>query len=202
MSRYQEQLQRSLSAVLCVLAACLALGASAASAAPKGAPHCVTPTGVDVNERYGVTEAIVAAFCAEINSGRHWTVSNGWFMSAAYDAMPAGFVPEGATPLDDFLAKFIGVKYVVDPGTRQERVYMFPSDDDLGLFSDPVQDVVNTVTLGTLKPLSVGDHVVDTYFVMRALHCDGFGDVIDENCLPAGDVLFTVVPFAVTPGHH
>ena len=202
MVEYRGQFRHGFLAALCVLVACLGLGANAASAAPKAVPHCITPTGVDLNERYGVSVTIVAPFCTEVHSGRRWSVSNGWFLNLTFEVVPAGFVPEGATPLDDFIAKFIGVKYVVDPGTKQQRIYVFPNDDDLGVFSDAAQDVVNPVTLGTLRPLSVGDHVVDSYFVLRAMHCDGFGAVVAENCLPAGEILFTRVLFTVTSGHN
>jgi hypothetical protein len=59
------------------------------------------------------------------------------------------------------------------------------------------------VTLGTLKPLSVGDHVVESYLSFSAMHCDGFGDVVADNCLPAGETLFLpTVSFTVTPGHN
>jgi hypothetical protein len=186
-----------------VLAACLLLGASGAAAdSKKTVAACVTPTDIDLNERYGVSEAIVAPFCAEIGSGRRWTVTNAWFMSPAFDAVPAGFVPEGDTPLEDFILKLVGVKYVVDPGTKHEKTYVFPNDESLGIVSDVDADVANTVTLGALKPLSVGGHVVDSYFVLRAMHCDGFGDDVAMNCLPAEETLFSTVSFTVTPGHN
>jgi hypothetical protein len=203
MPDYRRRFRRGVRAALVVLVACLGLGANVASAKPKAVAHCITPTGVDLNERYGISETIVAApFCTEVDSGRYWTVSNGWFMNLTFDTVPVGFVPEGATPLEDFIAKFIGVKYVIDPGTQHQRIYVFPNDDDLGVVTDPGQSVVNPATLGTLKPLSVGDHVVDSYFLMRAMHCDGFGDVVADNCLPAGETLFTTAPFTVIPGHN
>ena len=148
-----------------------------------------------------MSETIIASpFCTELKSGRQWTVSNGWFMSPTFVAVPLDFVAAGATPLEDFKAKFIAVKHVVDPGTK-EKTYVFGNDDDLGIFSDATTDVVNLVTLGTLKPLSVGDHVVDSYVRFSAMHCDGFAAVVDENCLPAGETLFSSAQFTVTPGH-
>ena len=185
-----------------VLVACLAVGASATSAAPKPVRHCITPTAVDLNVRWGISEAIVAPFCTEVASGRGWIVSNAWFMNLAFDVVPSGFVAAGATPLEDFKAKFIGVKYVVDPGTSKEKTYEFANSDDLGIAVDAVEVVANPVTLGALKPLSVGDHVVDSYLVFSAMHCDGFAAVIEENCLAAGETLFSSVQFTVTPGHH
>src|SRR5512145_799776 len=187
------RLCRNILLTLGVLGVCLGPGASSSSAGPKEVSHCVTPTAVDLNERYGVSAAIVAPFCTEVDSGRHWTVSNGWFVSPTFDAVPDGFVPAGATPLEDYIAKFIGVKYVVDPGTSKEKVYVISNNDDLGVFDAGVIVAVNPVSLGALKPLSVGDHVVDSYLLFTAMHCDGFADILEENCIPAGETLWSSV---------
>ncbi len=196
-------LRRGVVVTFGVLIACLAVGASGASGTPKPVEHCITPTAVDLNERWGISEAIVAPFCTEVASGRGWIVSNAWFMNLAFDVVPASFVPAGATPLDDFKAKFIGVKYVIDAGTKQEKTYQFPSDESLGVILNAGGfDVVNPITLGTLKPLSVGDHVVDSYFLFSEMHCDGLGDVVEDNCLGPGEVLLSTVEFKVLPGNH
>jgi hypothetical protein len=60
--------------------------------------------------------------------------------------------------------------------------------------------LVNTLTMGTLQPLSVGPHVVTTYWVFNAVHCDGFGDVMFENCIPAGETQVLTIPFEVKAG--
>lgn len=194
------QWHRWIALALAVLA--MAIVPSTASAAKEG-NHCITPTGTDVNERWEVTEAIVAPFCTEIGSGQRWRVLQGWFMALTFKKVPRDFEPAGATPLEDFIAKFIGVKYVVDPGTAQEQTYIFTNVGDLGVI--PEIDggaVVNPVTMGTLEPLSVGWHVVKSYFSMSAMHCDGFGRVIGQNCLPAGDTLYDDFAFEVTAGHN
>jgi len=54
-----------------------------------------------------------------------------WFMNHNFAVVPDGFAPAGATPLEDFVAKFTGVKYVVDPGSSRERTYAFTNADDL-----------------------------------------------------------------------
>ena len=202
MSEQGWRLCRSIAVIVGVLGVCLGPGASRSSAGPKPVPHCISPTAVDINERYGVSEAIVAPFCATLNSGRHWTVSNAWFMSPTFVAVPDGFEPAGATPLEDFIAKFIGVKYVVDPETSKEKTYVFGNGDDLGIFNDGITVAANPVSLGTLKPLSVGDHVVDSYLLFSAMHCDGIDPVVEDNCLPAGETFFGSVQFTVTPGHN
>jgi len=202
MSEQGWRICRSIVVTVGVLGVCLGPGASRSSAGPKPVPHCITPTAVDLNERYGVSEAIIAPFCTTLDSGRHWTVSNAWLMSPTFVAVPNGFVPAGLTPLEDFIAKFIGVKYVVDPGTSKEKTYVFGNNDDLAIFNDEEAAIANAISLGTLKPLSVGDHVVDSYLLFSAMHCDGLVANVNENCLPAGETFFGSVQFTVTPGHN
>lgn len=188
--------------VLLVPVLALAFDASRAAAAPPKPIHCISPSGVDTNARYDVSEAIIAPFCATIGSGRRWRVLQAWFMNPTYEAKPSEFEPAGETPLDDFLAKFESVKYVVDPGTPQEKTYVVPKTDDL--YANPYIDgfaVVNAVTLNSFHALSVGEHAVDVYWSMSAMHCDGFTEDVDLSCLPAGEVLFDHVSFVVTPGH-
>jgi hypothetical protein len=186
-----------------VLVAVLGLGVSGVAAGPKAVTPCITPTSVNINERWGITDAVVAPFCTQINSGRRWVPSNAWFMNAFFEVVPSGFVPAGATPVKDFVAKFVGVKYVVDAGTNKEKTYVFPSDESLGILLNVEGfDVVNTITLGSLKPLNVGTHTVDSYFIFNAMHCDGLGDVITDNCFVAGENGFGSVEFTVTAGHN
>jgi hypothetical protein len=171
-----------------------------ASAAPKPAAHCMTPSGADLTAAWGVSEAIVAPWdgCTDVEAGRPWRVAQAWFMNTSFDEAPADFVPQGATPLEDFLAKFIGVKYVVDAGTSQARTFVLTNIGDLGTLEDSGGfAVAQALTLGTVRPLRVGVHTVDTYFSMRALHCDGVGAIIDENCLPPGDTHYDHIVFEV-----
>ena len=123
-------------------------------------------------------------------------------MLQTFEAVPDSFVPAGDTPTQDFLAKFIEVRYVVDPGTRHELTYVFPSDGEVGANVD--QDglaVVNTITLGTLRPLRPGTHVVEVYWSFRAMHCDGFSADIVSSCLPSGEFLWDRIEFQVAPSH-
>lgn len=162
--------------------------------------HCVSPSGVDVNERWGVSEQIVAAFCTEADSGEFWTTTAIWIMDTSFASVPAGFVPDGDTPLEDFVAKFVALKYVVDPGTRQEQTYVYQNADALGIQEVDGLPVVNTVTMGRLHPLRPGPHVVETYWAFSAMHCDGLGDVVAENCFPAGETLYHGIGFDVVVG--
>jgi hypothetical protein len=131
-------------------------------------------------------------------------------MSGSFDAVPEDFEPAGDTPLEDFLAKFMAVKFVIDPGTKHEKTVVFPNDGNLftgpaSLFGDapPGWTVASPVTLGALKPLPVGKHAVRVLWRLSAMHCDGIADVVDENCLPGGEeFVYSFVPaFEVVPGH-
>ena len=166
----------------------------------RGAGQAAHPTGVDLNVVYGVSAAIVAPFCTEIDAGHRWTVTNAWFMSPTFDIVPAGFVPAGATPADDFIAKFEAMKYVVDPGPK-EKSYVFTNVEALAIRGPLPPEgffVANPITLGSMSPLKPGTHVVESYFVMSALHCDGLGDSVAGNCLQ-GVTLFSSIEFTVTP---
>ena len=196
MRTYRQWLRRGVSCALVALAASLSFGAGAGFSNTKG-DHCITAGGDDLNQFYGVSETIVATFCAQLRTGEHWTTTSRWFMATSFEQVPPGFVPAGATPLDDFRAKFVAVRYVIDSGTRQERTYVFPNTDELWTGVVDGLPTVNPLTLGTLHPLSEGQHVIDRYWRFSGLHCDGLAANIDENCLPAGDSFFGRVTFDV-----
>jgi hypothetical protein len=185
-----------------------------AQAKNKPGNHCIAPSGVDLNVALGISDQIVAPTppfegCDKVGSGERWTVAGQlWAVAQSFEAVPEGFDPAGETPLEDFIAKFEAVKYVIDPGTKQEKAAVIPNSDAL-LVINPEEgfDLVSPTTLGTVKPLSVGDHAVDVYWVFRAMHCDGIG--VDRqpgvNCFPAGETKFPSLPtveFKVVPGHN
>jgi hypothetical protein len=168
---------------------------------PKAGNHCITPAGRDLNEFYGITAQIVAPFCNQVGSGERWVNAIGWTMAHAFDVVPTGFASAWATPLEDFVAKFAAVKYVIDPGTRRERTVVLRNGDDLFVGEDEGLVLVSAGTLGTVHPLPVGEHTADVYWVFNETHCDGLGDVFEENCFPAGETLNVGLAFEVTPGH-
>lgn len=161
-----------------------------AQAKTKPANHCIGVNGIDLNEVYGISAQIVTGFCPEVESGERWITGSGlWFVNDSFDAVPERFVQAGATPLEDFQAKFTALKLVIDAGTRQERTVVFPNEGNLftgpaDIFPGNPADwfVVTPVTLGTVQPLSVGDHVVQVYWVFSAMHCDGVAAIVEENC--------------------
>jgi hypothetical protein len=155
-----------------------------------------------LNELFDVSDQIVYFFCPTVDAGQHWTFTIPWFMNTSFESVPPEFVPAGDTPLEDFVAKFVAVKYVVDPGTEEEKTYVFPNSDMLwtGVLAD--LPAVNTLTLGSVQPLSVGQHLVEVYWEFSALHCDGLAANLEENCIPAGETLFRRTTFEVISGHH
>jgi hypothetical protein len=176
-----------------------------AQAKEKPGNHCVSPsTGVDLNTYFGIADQIVTSFCPKVGAGERWTAGGPWFMAQSFGPVPGEFIPAGATPVDDFRAKFTALKLVIDPGTRQEKIVVFPTSDKLFVDTNFNGGVfVSPTTLGTVQPLSVGDHVVDVYWVFSAMHCDGLAANVSENCLPAGETKYIPgLAFQVTPGHH
>ena len=165
--------------------------------------HCITPLGTDLNLLYGISTQFVTPFCTQVDSGETWTTPGGtpWIVNTSFAAIPEGFVPAGATPLEDFLAKFTSAKVVVDPGTSEEKTYIFPKSNKLWMGTFIGLPAVQTATLTILKPLSVGMHTVQLYWVFSAMHCDGFGNVIQDNCLGPGEVAYgPLITFQVMPG--
>lgn len=180
------------------LLALLLVGPGAAVANKKG-EHCVHPDGRDLNAFYAVSERIVAPFCAQLRAGEHWRPAGAWLMASSFDKVPAGFQPAGATPLDDFHAKLVSVRYVVDPGTPQERSYTFTDTEKLWTGKLAGLPAINVVTLGALHPLSTGQHVYRQYWKFSAMHCDGLAANAQENCLPAGETAMYGAKFEVIP---
>lgn len=182
-------------------------GSAASAARPQKENHCVVPSGVDLNVLWGVSEQIVTGSspsCRDVGAGERFRPSvRPWFLNHTFDVTPAGFEPAGATPLADFVAKFAAVRYVIDPGTRQARSYVFTNDGNLATAVSFGLPVVNPLTLGTVGPLRVGSHQIETYWAFDALHCDGFGADTGPggNCFPAGETQLPTMTFEVRPGH-
>jgi hypothetical protein len=164
--------------------------------------HCITPFGVDLNVLFGISTQIVTPFCTQIDSGEALTTPGGtpWVMNTSFATAPEGFIAAGATPMEDFLAKFIAAKAVLDAGTSKEKTYIFPNGNKLWRGTFLGFPAVQTATLTILKSLSVGKHTVQLYWVFSAMHCDGFGDVVQDNCLGPGGVAYgPLITFQVTP---
>ncbi len=184
-----------------------------AQADAGGENHCLTPFGgaqdgelIDLNEVTGRTEAFVhPRYCPTVEAGERWILGRGciafWAVSPGPARYPRGYVPQGATPMDDFLSKAT-IKVVVDPGTTHERVYLhrYESDNnaviiwhwsDFGSGRSPFGDEKNLI-IGLIPanpPQPIGTHTVDLYLQMSADHWDGIGTNPNRNVLRAGEML-------------
>jgi hypothetical protein len=183
-----------------------------AQAKTKPGNHCISPTGRDLNLFYSISAQIVAPSrfgfvgCDTVGAGERWVDTHAWAMEHRFVSVPMGFTSAWDSPLEDFLAKFVGVRYVIDPGTTHEQSVFMPTSDQLFIGTDTAGlALVNPGTLGTMHPLPIGEHVFDVYWVFSAMHCDGIGNdpTPGGNCFPAGETKFTRdVAFTVVPGHH
>jgi hypothetical protein len=184
--------------LVALIAAIIVVTTASTASASRTANQCIAPDGTDLNQFYNFSDQIVAPFCTQVDAGENWSVVARWFVNFTFASAPDGFVPAGTTPVEDFLAKFAGVKYVLDPDTSHEKVYLLKNKRHLWAGSANGFPLFNTLTMGTLQPLSVGPHVVKTYWLFSAMHCDGFGDVLLVNCFLAGETLYSTIPFEVT----
>jgi hypothetical protein len=189
--------------VLLALAALLA-GAGVAHAVPPPDHNCLSPSGTNLNQLHGIEERIIGPpACREALAGERWVDAAAPWVTAARAAgavYPAGYTPARPNPIDDFNAKFVGARYVLERGTRQEQTFRFgrealrtglATEDGLP-YSAPVS--------GVFHPLTVGRHTITLFITLSAAHCDGLGTDPELNCLPAGEIQWTPdIPFEVFP---
>ena len=182
-----------------VLALALALGTTTPAVASHGRPeveHCISPSGIDINAAWGVSNRIVAPFCPDALVGEKLSIPNLWLVNTTFEAVPPEFVPVGATPIDDFNAKFVGVRLELDRGTRLGRTFLV-TPDQLGRRTIQGFPAVDTVGAPPLRPPSPGPHTMRTVWLFNGLHCDGFGADAFDNCFPAGETVFDDFAFTV-----
>jgi hypothetical protein len=201
MSIHRSRGLAALAALLTVLASSLAFGVGPASAGrddPPGDPdanHCFNAFGVDLNELYGVSDQFRNRECQVVSAGEHWIFGPiVWIVDDGVDSLyPDGYVPASPNPIEDFAAKLVSVKVVVDG-----KAHVFSPSEALrtdirvaqlepGAWDEswPMASM-----LPRLSPLSVGEHTIQPFIVLSAEHCDGIGAVEEENCIPAGEIPF------------
>ena len=173
------------------IAACsFVLASTTASVALAGSTrtaHCVSPSGVDINANLHLDAAVVAPFCPPVKAGDRWVPAQFYTAARTWEQMPDGYVPAGATPLEDFVAKFVAIRYVVDEGTPYQFTVEFANGPRLytGVHPlDPDIALATPMTLGAIRPLSVGTHTVHSFWIMSAMQCDGWSAVVAESCFP------------------
>lgn len=180
-----------------------------AHAAPPAVPDCITPSGENVNQLYGIKQRVVGPpACREVLVGQRWVIATHSWSTAAGPAgavYPAGYVPELPAPIDDFNAKFTSATFVIDGGTDRERVVTV-GPEALRTLVDANGLPFSGFPSPPLRPLRAGTHTFAVSIVLSAEHCDGLGAVVAVNCLPAGEsewyprTPFEVVEKYGTPG--
>jgi hypothetical protein len=180
-------------ATLVVAGSLMVAGAAAPTALADSTrtEHCIALNGVDINVNVGVSAAVVAPFCPEMKAGDWWVPAQFWFGAKTWELVPDGFEPAGDTPVEDFIAKFVSVRYVVDQGTDQEFSVEFANGPGLWYDEHPTNpdiELASAMTLGSIRPVSVGTHTVTSFWTFSGDQCDGLSDVFEESCFPAGVV--------------
>ena len=180
-----------------VLAATLVFAPGTAGAGSKKTPHCFVPNGPDLNVVMDTKDAFVAPFCTEITTGVKWRPVLRWLVADTWEYTPAGFIPTGDTPIEDFLLKFEGSRYVVDAGTRREREYTFSVEELILMVVDNPGGPDFARWTPRLHPLPPGTHTVDKYDIYSDDTCDGFSPADGGICVHAGENLSESVEFVV-----
>jgi hypothetical protein len=167
-----------------------------AAAAPRDR-HCIHPLGFDMNEVSNTNHRIITTFCTVALVGELWIPAAAWTTNATYDVIPEGYTPSGATPMEDYSAKFVGARYVIDAGTRHQRTFRFGASRILQVLRAPGSDFPTASIMAVLPPLPAGRHTVDIFLTLSADHWDGFGDDPSSNLWPAGETHCSRVEFIV-----
>jgi hypothetical protein len=198
-----SSLLRRAVAAAAVVTASLALAVPPASAArPTRDSDCVHPSGVSLNELFGVPEQFVAPICEGLTAGEHWRPIMNYFGADASDAVyPQGYVPLHANPVDDILAK-VTIKVVIDGGTSLQKTYTFsPTDEDtfrtdvrVHELNPAFPDIPSFFIMPRMAPLNPGHHTYEFVWVQSAPHCDGTSADESFSCLPAGEFPLGVRP--------
>lgn len=183
--------------LLVVLAASSLSGTSSTAAASKGKNHCVNPAGIDLNEFYGTNDAFITPFCTTAHTGEKWRPFVRWVVADTHEAVPEGYVPSRATPLEDFLSKFVSARYVIDARTKRGRTYEFAVADLMISVLDLPDNTSFVAWAPRLKPLPPGEHSVDIFITLTAEHCDGLTSERSASCAPAGESPSPPVNFRV-----
>lgn len=187
----------SSTAAAVVLATSLALAPGSAAAAKPG-NHCFTPTGDDLNAVFGTRDAFVAPFCSVVHVGDRWRAVLRVQAAGGDYVFPAGYAPSRVPLDDDFLAKLVSARFVVDPRTARERSYRFKAKE-LVIQKGGLPDGSRFVRWVTpsLHPLPPGDHTVAEYVTLGADFWDGFGLDPNVNLIPRGESAVGAVAFSV-----
>jgi hypothetical protein len=178
-------------------------------------PHCVVPWGIDWSEVLHVKKAaVVSADCTVIRAGDPYTPEMLWITNTE-DGIeggpvlyPPGYTPRHKAPMNDFLHKLEGVRYVVQPGNQERRfdasqirkgLHVGDLYEGSGQFPDVQLVWPATALLGELPPLQPGTYSADIHLIMSETHCDGQTTDFAMSCLSPGDSFGLTRTFVVQP---
>jgi hypothetical protein len=170
--------------------------ATASAQRPTRDNNCVHPSGISLNDLFGVPEQFVHHLICrdQLTAGEHWRPLQSYFGAEASNAVyPEGYVPLYASPVDDILAK-VALQVVIDGGTSQQKTYtFFPTDADtfrtdlrIHDLNPAFPDIPSFFIIPRMAPLSPGQHTYQLIWVQSAEHCDGVSVDYSTSCLPAG----------------
>ncbi|MCL8014416.1 hypothetical protein [Streptomyces sp. AS02] len=194
---------RFLAALVSAALATTLAGAGTAQAQPSPDHNCVFE-GININQLLGITERVIGPPpCREALAGERWVrVGPSWQTAGENErkVYPPRYQPQDPDPIDDFNAKFLGARYVLDRGTAQERTFVFGREVLRTGFVGADGRPFSIPASPPFEPLSIGRHTVVTFLRFSAEHCDGLGRVREQNCVPAGELPWTGdTPFEVFP---
>lgn len=184
--------------IVALVIAMLLMGSQTAAAAERPERRCFHPSGANMNDVHDTDHRIITHFCPVALVGERWIPVATWAANTTYEAIPVGYIPSRATPIEDFNAKFVGARYVLDGGTGHERTYSRSASEILqtGL-TIPGTDFPMSAFLAVLPPLPPGAHTVDIFLTLNADHWDGFGLDPSANLFPAGETHCSQVELTV-----
>jgi hypothetical protein len=218
-------------AVVTALTAVTALVVSVGAASASASTTCLSDNGTNVQRYFDIrgSDAIWLNLqghqptCVTVTQGRTFYRTHGWIAQVPSRAVyPAGYEPDFASPMADFLSKISQARYVISRDgevemARTVRGRALFARAKLGRFGDlfvaPDTTLVPGATIGgrspewtTLEPfdsrtLGVGEHTIEIYWTLTEPHCDGFAPDPTNNCLPAGESLSTSTTFTVVAPH-
>jgi hypothetical protein len=189
-----RRLGAAMFSVIAVFSAALIFSPSAMARFGSNEP-CTASDGQSLQLVYRIPETVVTPACTQVRAGQRWAPSVPWIVNNSFASVPSGFTSNWATPIEDFRGKLQSVEYFIDGAKNLS----FPSSNRLWVYELPEAPglpAANTVSLGPLDPLPVGQHSVDVYWTLSAQHCDGFS-ASSGSCLPAGKQLVRSISFQV-----
>lgn len=191
-STARKRAWRTAVAVL-TIAGTMAVGSPSAFADSPRVTTCLRPDGTSVQQFAGLSVSVVLPFypgCDTIKSGATWTTGFGWYATKSWEGIPAGYVPVGSAPIQDFVSHLVSARILVDAGTPEEFSVVWPNSPALLLYADAQYDYASGITLGTIRPLSVGRHTLQRFITLSGVTCDGTSADPNLSCAPGGELAY------------